>query len=416
MGSDNGMHGRRGAANLLHWNKACAGGAAFSALGLLVAAMLVLASVGTLIMPSKPDKLHTFDPSDASHMPQECLLSTDTSGSATKPTSALAQLAEVQSYSHDRALVIACHRIWCRSYGHCEPCSGIGDRTRFLLSLVTDALERKIPVEIDAPQPGLLIRSDAVYQSFYDKLRFFGRTRLSDWVHWRDYDVSSRYVSKDEWGMSMKRTYVHMQPKEPKPYRLRTYEPCLFHALLRPDASLQSDIDRNLRQMTTTRRLGIHLRVGDVVAFGLHNQDVRAVGGSGGMQTAVEQMLDCADDLAKKIWNNYGEPVTYFFASDSAEAKTLAGEILRARSGEKALTKFYTTDVNPESCLGGADTDREAWLEAYLLSNMDGLVMNKTPSKESGYEGKATRQSTFAMLAQKIGFIRDKNVKKCELR
>ena len=284
-----------------------------------------------------------------------------------------------------------------------------------MLSLVTDAMERKIPVEIDAPQPGLEMRSDAVYQSWYDRVMMFG-TRLSDLVHWRDYDVSSRYVSKDDWGMSMKRTYVHMQPQEPKPYRLQKYDPCLLHALMRPDSKLQWDIDRNLGGMTTKRKIGIHLRVGDVVAFGLHNQDVRAVGGSGGLQTAVEQMLDCADDLAKKIWNNYGEPVTYFFASDSAEAKTLAGEILRARSGEKVLTKFYTTDVNPESCLGGADTDREAWLEAYLLSNMDGLVMNKTPSKEDGYEGKATRQSTFAMLAQKIGFIPDKNVKKCELR
>ena len=410
MGSDNGMPGRRGA-NLLRLNKASALGACNSALGLLVTVVLI----GSLISPGKPDKLHTFDPSDTSHLPKECLVS-ETGGSATKPTSALAQLAEVQSYSHDRALVIACHRIWCRSYGHCEPCSGIGDRTRFLLSLVTDALERKIPVEIDAPQPGLLIRSDAVYQSFYDKLRFFGRTRLSDWVHWRDYDVSSRYVSKDEWGVSMERTYVHMQPKEPKPYRLQKYDPCLFHALLRPDAELKKDIDRNLQKITTRRRLGVHLRVGDAAAFGIDNQDVRAVGRSGGLQAAVEQMMDCADDLATRIWNKDEEPVTYFFASDSAEAKALAGQILKARSGERKLAKFYTTEINPESFRGGADTDREAWLEAYLLSQMDGLVMNKTPSKENGYEGTAALTSTFAMLAQNIGFIPDENVKRCELR
>ena len=411
MGSDNGRHGRRGV-SLLHLKKAPLAAAAAAACisALLVAAVLI----DSLTSPSISDGMYTFDPSDTSHLPKECLVS-DTSDSSTKSTSTLARLTEIQSYSHDRALVIACHRIWCRSYGHCEPCSGIGDRTRFLLSLATEAMERRVPIEIDAPQPGLQMRSDAVYRSWYDKVRLFG-TRLSDLVHWRDYDVSSRYVSKDDWGMSMKRTYVHMQPKEPKPYRLQKYDPCLLHALFRPDAELKRDIDRNMRGMTTRRKVGIHLRVGDAVAFGLDNQDIRAVGGSGGLQTAVEQMLDCADDLTKRVWNKDEEPITYFFASDSAEAKALAGRILRDRNGEETLAKFYTTGINPDSSLGGASSDREAWLEAYLLSKMDGLVMNKTPSKESGYEGKASAQSTFAMLAKKMGFIPDERVVKCEFR
>ena len=403
MGSDNGSRGRSNADRLRSTLVAFA--------ALIVTLVLVSSFLGT----DQQDQLllRTFDPSDTTGLPAECAES-----------DVLSKLNQVQGFSHDRALVIACHRVWCNGYGHCEPCSGIGDRTRFALSLATDALERGVPIEIDAPQPGLLLRSDAVYRSWYDMVRLFG-VKLSDVLHWRDYDVSSRNVNRDEWGMSMKRTYVHMQPskaKDPKKrYSLRTYHPCLFHALFRPDVELQRDIDANMNQMATAKkRIGIHLRVGDAVAFDIDNQDVRAVSGSGGLEKAVRTMLDCADDLAKKMNSDdkdeEQEPITYFFATDSAEAKALAVRIIDDRRGGEVSAKMFTTKISPASYLEGISGDREAWLEAYILSKMNGLVMNKTPSKDNGYKGTAGGESTFAKLATTMGNMPDDHVMKCELR
>ena len=399
MGSDNGSRRRSNADRLK---------------STLVASAVLLATlvlVSSLLGADQQDQLlRTFKPSDTSGLPAECV-----------DSDVLSKLSQVQGFSHDRALVIACHRVWCNGYGHCEPCSGIGDRTRFALSLVTDALERQIPIEIDAPQPGLLLRSDAVYRSWYDKVKLFG-VKLSDMLHWRDYDVSSRNVNKDEWGTTMRRTYVHMTPSKKnakRPYHLRTYDPCLFHALFRPDAELQRDINANLNQITTKKRIGIHLRVGDAMAFDIDNKDVRAVSGSGGLEKAVRTMLDCADDLAKKMKSNDDgdkEPITYFFATDSAEAKVLAVRLMDNRRASAVSAKISTTKINPASYLEGISGDREAWSEAYILSRMDGLVMNKTPSKDNGYEGTAGDESTFARLAKNMGNMKDEHVVKCELR
>ena len=400
MGSDNGSRGRSNADRLRSTLVAFA--------ALLVTLVLVSSFLGTDQQAQL--LLRTFDPSDTTGLPAECAES-----------GVLSKFNQVQGFSHDRALVIACHRVWCNGYGHCEPCSGIGDRTRFALSLATDALERGVPIEIDAPQPGLLLRSDAVYWSWYDRVQLFG-VKLSDVLHWRDYDVSSRNVNRDEWGMSMKRTHVHMTPskkKAKKPYHLRTYDPCLFHALFRPDAELQRDIDANLNQMTTKKKLGIHLRAGDAVAFDIDNQDVRAVSGSGGLEKAVQTMLDCADDLTKKMKSDgkeEQEPITYFFATDSAEAKALAVRLMDNRRGSAVSAKISTTKINPASYLEGISGDREAWLEAYILSKMNGLVMNKTPSKDNGYKGTAGGESTFAKLATTLGNMPDDHVMKCELR
>lgn len=399
MGSDNGSRKRSNSDRLKSTL------AAFAAL--LVSLVLVSSFLGA---DQQDQLLRTFNPSDTSGLPAECV-----------KADVLSKLNQVQGFSHDRALVIACHRVWCNDYGHCEPCSGIGDRTRFALSLATDALERQIPIEIDAPQPGLLLRSDAVYRSWYDKVQLLG-VKLSDVLHWRDYDVSSRNVNRDEWGTSMRRTYVHMTPSKKKakrPYHLRTYDPCLFHALFRPDSKLQRDIDANLNQMTTKRRIGIHLRVGDAMAFDIDNRDVRAVSGSGGLEKAVRAMLDCADDLAKKMKSNDDgdkEPITYFFATDSAEAKVLAVRLMDNREGSAVFAKLSTTTISPASYLEGISGDREAWLEAYILSKMNGLVMNKTPSKDNGYEGTAGGESTFARLAKNMGNMKDEHVVKCELR
>jgi hypothetical protein len=170
--------------------------------------------------------------------------------------------------------------------------------------------------------------------------------------------------------------------------------------------------------MTTKKKIGIHLRVGDAMAFDIDNKDVRAVSGSEGLEKAVRTMLDCADDLVKKMTNKdeKEEPITYFFATDSAEAKALAIRLMDDRRGKAVSAKIYSTQIDPTSYLEGISGDREAWLEAYILSRMDGLVMNKTPSKQSGYEGTAGGESTFARLAKNMGNMKDDHVMKCELR
>ena len=143
MGSDNGSRGRSNADRLR------------STLVALAALLVTLVLVSSFLGTDQQDQLllRTFDPSDTTGLPAECAES-----------GVLSKLNQVQGFSHDRALVIACHRVWCNGYGHCEPCSGIGDRTRFALSLATDALERGVPIEIDAPQPGLLVLREHLTQ------------------------------------------------------------------------------------------------------------------------------------------------------------------------------------------------------------------------------------------------------------
>ena len=90
-------------------------------------------------------------------------------------------------------VVFACHRKWCGGPGHCEPCAGIGDRTRFLLSQVQDILDQSSAntannnqprIQIDAPSDGLSVLQSAVYT---DPSGWWGEI-----FRYRSYDVTQR--------------------------------------------------------------------------------------------------------------------------------------------------------------------------------------------------------------------------------
>ena len=183
------------------------------------------------------------------------------------------------SLSDKEIIVLACHRKWCNSVGHCEPCAGIGDRTRFMLSLITDAMEKCLPVELDYPQERngveLRFRNSLEYN---DPLGMFGEI-----FHRRSYDVSDRFVAVKDWGSKLEkkntRTFVHFMPNG---YRKHQYDPCLYHILFRLSPQLQTEVDyySDLFRLNTGQVLGIHFRTGDLTAFGVQNKDIRASGSS----------------------------------------------------------------------------------------------------------------------------------------
>lgn len=51
---------------------------------------------------------------------------------------------------------------------------------------------------------------------------------------------------------------------------------------------------------------------------------------------------------------------------------------------------------------GGLEGDRDSWMEIFLLSQLDGLVLNVVPSS---YNGSALSRSLFAETARLIGFM-----------
>ena len=183
------------------------------------------------------------------------------------------------SLSDKEIIVLACHRKWCNSVGHCEPCAGIGDRTRFMLSLFTDAMTKCLPVELDYPQErnGVEIRFRNSLE-YHDPLGAFGEI-----FHRRSYDVSDRFVAVNDWGSKSEkknlRTFVHFMPSG---YRKHQYDPCLYHILFRLSPQLQTEVDyySDLFRLNTGQVLGIHFRTGDLTAFGVQNKDIRASGSS----------------------------------------------------------------------------------------------------------------------------------------
>lgn len=283
-----------------------------------------------------------------------------------------------------------------------------------MLSLASDAIQRCVPVEIDHPQTGLQVRKDALYRDWFDRVGLFGKS-FADIFHRRSYDVSARNVFLDRWGKYARRSYVHLTPH---PYTLKTYDPCLFHALFRPDDALQSEINQHRKRMGE-RAIGLHLRTGDSAAFGITNKDVRA--SNEGLEKAVGRMLECADRLASRLYSESRQKreveVTYYLATDSSRAKDLAVKIAKERIGSNESNqraRVYTTAVDPQSYLRGPSGDRGAWMEVFLLSMLDGIVMNLTPEK--GYEGTASKVSTFSMLARGIGMIPDDKMEECVLQ
>lgn len=318
------------------------------------------------------DLSHTFSPEDSSHLPHRCM-----------------DLAErfhhCQQNTEKKPVVLACHRKWCHSYGHCEPCAGLGDRTLHMLSLVQEALKRCIPVQLDYPSTGIQLVSDAVYHDL-----LWGQNLL----HRRSYAVTPRTVNTKEWGE--KEVFVHFTPDN---YSYAPYDICLFHILFRPVPLLQQEIDYHREQMGQNV-IGIHFRSGDATSFGYDNKDVRSTD----IADSFTKLLACGEQLAETVFAP-GEPYTFFLATDNARAKELAKTV------EDPRYAIYQTDVRPALYVD-LDAERDAWMEVYLLSMMEGLVVNVRPKH---YEGKAGRLSMFSGLSKQIGFIKDDAIMECHL-
>ena len=317
---------------------------------------------------------HSFSPDDISHLPERCMNLAN-------------HFHSCQGNTEKVPVVLACHRKWCHSYGHCEPCAGVGDRTLHMLSLVQEALQRCIPVKLDYPLTGIQLVSDAVY---HDPLDPF----LGNLLHRRSYDVTPRTVDTRNWGTEP--TFVHFTPDH---YAYIPFDMCLFHILFRPMPALQQAIDYHRRQMGP-KVIGIHFRSGDAASFGYDNKDIRSTD----IADSFYKMMACGEQLAETLFP-LGEHYTFFLATDNAEAKALA------RSVDDPRYTIYQTDIMPALYVS-LDAERDAWMEVYLLSMMQGLVVNVRPKN---YEGKAGRLSMFSMLAKRIGFIEDSAVKECHL-
>lgn len=334
-----------------------------------------------------------------------------------------AKIARRSLSPSSQTIVFACHRKWCDSYGFCQPCSGIGDRTRHLLGSITEALSRKLSVELDYPQVsnGIDLRFRKAFE-YKDRWGF-----VSEWFHFRSYDVSRKELHLERWGGGdddekglaggmLEDQFVHFIPL----YGSKTnveYDPCLYHVLFRPTPQLQTQIMyySNIFHLDTENVLGIHFRTGDSTAFSVPNKDIRAAGSS--LEQGYDRMLECAEKLATRLnihpmvdTNNGGgngdgevEKLHFYLATDNQHVKDLAKK-------EKNYV-IHLTDDRPSAYLR-AEGDRSAFLELYLLSKTRGLVINQLPKN---YHGGGNMESTFAGLAKNIGFMTKEQIMPCSL-
>ena len=156
-----------------------------------------------------------------------------------------------------------------------EPCAGIGDRTRFLLSQVQDILEATRPtarVQIDAPTTGLAILEPAVY---LDPAGWWGEL-----LRYRSYDVRERKALPYSQLLSKKENvdagsgaapdsapetfyYSHFLPNN---FAIHEYNACYFHALFQPTPALRADLDRHNAAIDGNNKTTTNLRLASTTA------------------------------------------------------------------------------------------------------------------------------------------------------
>jgi len=445
MGTDDGHKRGVGGSALAHFRlllqRACrkAAGTRSTSPPCLLIFLLILISVLCFVRILPPPELMT--PSDTFVRVKE----EDYSSSGSSLPSQCVEIArELDRHYHRQqqsledwapTFVFACHRKWCKSYwGHCEPCAGIGDRTRFLLSQVQDILEATSPttrVQIDAPTTGLAILESAVY---LDPSGWWGEL-----FRYRSYDVRERkalpysqlLLKKENVGAgsgtaadSATGTTFYYSHFLPNNFAIHDYNACYFHALFQPTPALRADLDRHNAAMDGNNNnnkpsIGIHYRTGDQSAFGLTNADNRLAGSA---LAGWNKMQQCARELAGQLFPEHNlEEITFYLATDNPQVKAhvraaTAGSTTTTTDDKAALPppplNIYLTDVQPGSYLRGNKGDRDAWMELYLLAARQGLVSNVLPES---YAGTAHRLSQFAELAKKIGFMERHQVRECSL-
>jgi hypothetical protein len=298
----------------------------------------------------------------------------------------------------DHTLVFACHRKWCNGWGHCEPCMGLGDRSRFLLSGITEAVKHCVHIQLDYPVLDIALLQSAIYR---DPAGWWGEL-----FHFRSYQLADPHKHlKLTLPPSDKMTVSHFTSN----FLTRNYDACLFHILFRPTVSLSNDLDRHNAAIGTSS-IGIHFRTGDFAAFSLNQTHDLRIGQDQTLDAAIAAMLQCADRLATKLFPyRQAEQVTFYLATDSSVVKDMIVKNASAWSQHP----IYMTSVQPQAYLRALSGDRDAWMEMYLLAARQGLVANALPADYDGPVSYAV--SMFAQLAQKIGFITDDKFVACSL-
>ena len=297
-------------------------------------------------------------------------------------------------------VVFGCHRRWCNGSGYCEPCSGLGDRNRFLFSQLQKAVENCWRIELDYPITDVSTLDSVVYK---DPSGWLGEL-----LRYRSYDVSARtiYDFAKPTSTSPSTLFSHFTPKT---YPLFNYDGCYYHILFQPSPSLKLELDR-YNVALGNRSIGIHYRTGDSFAFGMQNL------GDFRVKTVWEgwlKMMKCSQQLAQKLYPDNPEEVTFYLATDNAELKKRIQEEQR-KSESTAFRKIYMTDEQPRSFVRGLSGERVAYLEAYLLSQRQGMVANVLVN-EKDYHGTGGRLSQFVLFAKKIGFLEDDHVLECSM-
>lgn len=298
-------------------------------------------------------------------------------------------------------VVFGCHRKWCGSwYGHCEEVNGIGDRTQRMLSMASDAIEKCLRVELDYPQS-----QNGIEYRFPQSLEYRDQWGiLAEIFRFRSYDVSHRDEGNvDLWGKTTDTTYLHFTPIE---YKWHKYDPCLYHIIFQKSKSFQDELDyySNLFNLEREKVIGIHFRTGDMTAFGVNNQDVRAQGMT--LEESYKKMLLCAVDQASKlqIRPDSNGKYHFFLATDNKIVKDMAKQ-------DDRFVIYMTSDV-PSPYLK-ASGDRAAYHDLYLLSMTHGITVNVLP--EIFHNPLAERVSTFSKLAWNIGFMNDEQLYECNI-
>jgi hypothetical protein len=344
-------------------------------------------------------------------------------------------------------IVLGCHRRWCNSFGHCNECAGIGDRFfNFGMHHIQHAysgdypglLQQQIPssilsgnnttnkcnlkVQFDYPCHGLATLKSAIYQDpsgwLGELFRYRSYMKIGNSLQPQFLPHSSspttivgHMMSNFDWHSATTRGSL--------PTKTADWSGCLFHAYFRPNYYLEDALQYHQKQLnggTTIRNndtaiISIHFRVGDGLSFKqlAISEDIRMSNGKT-LEDGWEEMKQCAKELVNSS-PEYSDKkrIRYVLASDSVDVKRLARN--------DADIEVYTTDVKPSNFRENPDKDADAWLELFLLSRQDGLVMNGVADMIA-YRGRATyasKGSAFALLIEKIGFFRKDQVKVCKM-
>lgn len=315
-------------------------------------------------------------------------------------------LATAQRLQHCQAtsnhtVVLACHRRWCNTFGHCATSPGLGDRfhNHALVHVQEHSLNNCKRVLLDHPLTHVAVLKSMLYQDPYGW--------IAEMFRFRSYpDLSERHFIQKQ-GIS----YSHFMSDEPK----MDYDACLFHAIFRPNAQMQRELEyhndrilqkRDKLETTEPITIGIHFRTGDGSSFErVLPEDVRI---RGDLKENWHKMRQCAQELGQQLAADRSlsnVKIRYYLATDNAKVK----ELVRREKNDDV----YVTDLVPTHFRGGPNDDRNAWLELFLLSQRQGLVMNVRTNQN--YKSTAASLSTFAVFARKIGFFADNQVKECVL-